>query len=392
MVKEANFNILDFGSSKIRFSVFNEKLNNIFSKSLPVFIENNYNNHFDQINSIIKIAEKKNKSYLQDLILIFDVTDLFTIDLSLKKNLNTNSKLNNAYELLLLEATQLINKYYHNYSLVHIILDQCIIDNVNFAELPLDKKKEITNLKVDFKILCFPKTTISSIKEGFLKNNLNVTNIFCTSYVKSLSYLRKLNLDNVAFLDIGRSRTSLMAYVKNKLKFIYSIPIGSFNITKDISKIFNISIEDAEKIKKSFNKSDTEFSYKKNENENENENNISVRDIINKKISVDLLKKVILYRVQEIIDLNFKQLKNYNHNLNLEDFELFLIGEGSMLFNNNSFYLNDRFGFKKINYYSETDTEICNSALTHFLNNSKIPRTPRKKQGLFEKFFNLFSK
>ena len=183
-----------------------------------------------------------------------------------------------------------------------------------------------------------------------------------------------------------------MAYVKNKLKFIYSIPIGSFNITKDISKIFNISIEDAEKIKKSFNKSDTEFSYKKNENENENENNISVRDIINKKISVDLLKKVILYRVQEIIDLNFKQLKNYNHDLNLEDFELFLIGEGSMLFNNNSFYLNDRFGFKKINYYSETDTEICNSALTHFLNNSKIPRTPRKKQGLFEKFFNLFSK
>ena len=124
----------------------------------------------------------------------------------------------------------------------------------------------------------------------------------------------------------------------------------------------------------------------------ENENNISVRDIINKKISVDLLKKVILYRVQEIIDLNFKKLKNYNHNLNLEDFELFLIGEGSMLFNNNSFYLNDKFGFKKINYYSETDTEICNSALTHFLNNSKIPRIPRKKQGLFEKFFNLFSK
>ena len=134
-----------------------------------------------------------------------------------------------------MEATQLINKYYHNYSLVHIILDQCIIDNVNFAELPLDKK-EITNLKVDFKILCFPKTTISSIKEGFLKNNLNVTNIFCTSYVKSLSYLRKLNLDNVAFLDIGRSRTSLMAYVKNKLKFIYSIPIGSLILLKTYQK------------------------------------------------------------------------------------------------------------------------------------------------------------
>ena len=37
--------------------------------------------------------------------------------------------------------------------------------------------------------------------------------------------------------------------IKDKLKFINSIAIGGFHITKDISKIFNISIEDAEKIK-----------------------------------------------------------------------------------------------------------------------------------------------
>ena len=40
-----------------------------------------------------------------------------------------------------------------------------------------------------------------------------------------------------------------------------TIPIGSNHITKDISKVFKISIEDADKIKKLFNKSESEFSY-----------------------------------------------------------------------------------------------------------------------------------
>ena len=59
-----------------------------------------------------------------------------------------------------------------------------------------------------------------------------------------------------------------------------SIKIGSNHITKDISKIFKINIEDAEKIKKLFNKAETEFSY----NNHKVEENISVKDIL-KKIS-----------------------------------------------------------------------------------------------------------
>ena len=59
-------------------------------------------------------------------------------------------------------------------------------------------------------------------------------------------------------------------YENNKLKFIQTIPIGGFHITKDISKIFKISLDDAEKIKKSFNKSETEFSYKNKNKENNN--------------------------------------------------------------------------------------------------------------------------
>ena len=179
-----------------------------------------------------------------------------------------------------------------------------------------------------------------------------------------------------------------MSFNKNKLKFIQPISIGGNHITKDISKVFNITLEEAEKIKRSFNKSETEFSYANNKHETF----FTAKDIINKKISIDLLKKVILYRVQEIIDLSFKKTSSNNYKLNLRDTDLFLIGDGSVLFNNNSFYLDDKFQFNSINFYKETDVEICYSVLLYYLNKYEVSKKINKKRGFFEKFFNFFSK
>ena len=69
--------------------------------------------------------------------------------------------------------------------------------------------------------------------------------------------------------------------------------------------------------------------------------------LIKKNISIDTLKKVILYRIQEILDLIFKKSNISKYNIRLNETELFLIGGGSTLFDNNSFYLNDKFEFKK---------------------------------------------
>ena len=98
-----------------------------------------------------------------------------------------------------------------------------------------------------------------------------------------------------------------------------------------------------------------------------------------------------MYRVQEIIDLNFKKKNLNNNEINLNDSDLFLIGNGSLLFKNNSFHLSDKFEFKSLNFYDETDSQICKSSLVYYLNNYKILKKNTKKLGLFEKFFNYFS-
>ena len=126
--------------------------------------------------------------------------------------------------------------------------------------------------------------------------------------------------------------------------------------------MLNVDFDEVENIKKFFNKSETEFSY----NNQNNTNSIFIKNIFNKNISIDTLKQVILYRVQEILDLLYRRSNISNINLELKNIGLYFIGEGSKLLNNNSFHLEDNFNFKSISFYDETNEEICNAGLNFY--------------------------
>ena len=384
MKKGYNYNILDLGSSKLRFSIFDDKSIQQYSEIKPLFNQNLYLNSNEQIVYLIKNAEKKISSHVQDIVLMFDTYHLISVDLSLSKNLDESSELKKVYNSLLLELYQIINSNYSKYKIIHTILSKCTIDDVVYANFP-EKINKVKNIKIEFKLICFPQKEINFIKENFNKNNLNITHYYCSSYLKTLFYLEKMNHNNISFLEIGLKKSLLLNYENNKLKSIYTVPIGGYHISNDISKIFKIDFSEAEKIKKLFNKSDTEFSY----DSKQSNNNSILNKILSKNIQIDLLKKVILYRVQEIIDMIFEKSNSTNKDYN--DNKLFLIGEGSLLFNNNTFHLNDKFEFKSINFCSLSDVEICKAGLK-YLHNHQLPVISNKKSGIFEKFFNLLGK
>ena len=382
MTKSNFFNIIDYGLSKIRIAIFDSNLNVCYSESILKNSINNKENNFDYLKDIIRKAEKKISSHIEDIILILDSKKTLVIDVSLQKKLDGNMNFTKAYEFLTQEIYQIIRDNYNEYEIIHAIFNNGIVNEKIFDNLPKNVK-DVKQIKIDYKVILFPKKNIQNINNYFNKNNLSISKIFCTSYLKSQSYLSKLNLDKVSFLDIGYERSSLVTYENKKLKYVNSINVGSHNITKDISKIFKIELDHAEKIKKLFNKSETEFSYNNNR-----DTNLSLKEIITKNISIDLLKQVVLYRVQEIFDLTFN--KSSISNFNFEETNLFLIGDGSIMFNNNSFYLNDKFGFKSINYFQETDIQICNSGASYYVKNFGTSKITYKKRGLFERFFNLF--
>ena len=122
-------NVIDLGSFKFRFTSFDEYQNEKFYSSIKVDTNKDLQNNFEGINKIIKQAEKKFSYHIEDIILILDSIDLFVIDISLTKNLDSSLKTNKLYELLVLELNQIVSSYYNNYYLSQIIIDKCIIDD-----------------------------------------------------------------------------------------------------------------------------------------------------------------------------------------------------------------------------------------------------------------------
>ena len=238
MSKDQFLNILDFGNSSIRFSIFDKKLDNYFSEIIDLKNEKHNLNDFRLISELIKKGEKKISSHIENVILMIDSSDLLTIDLSYNKILDVKDNIEKVYNDVLKEVTQIVVSNYQNYIIIHSILNKCIIDEIEFTKF--QKKKKIKNIKVDLKFICFPKLFIQNLKNKFNENNINILNIFCTSYVKTFFLHKKIKYKNISFLEIGWERTTLINYKDGLLKSINSIAIGGFHITKDISKIFKL--------------------------------------------------------------------------------------------------------------------------------------------------------
>ncbi len=141
MIKDQFLNILDFGDSSVRFSIFDKKLDNYFSEIINLKNEKNSLNDIKLIGELIKKGEKKISSHIENIILMIDSSDLLTIDLSYFKILDVKDDIEKVYNNILKEVTQIVNLNYQNYIIIHSILNKCIIDEIEFLELPKEKKK-----------------------------------------------------------------------------------------------------------------------------------------------------------------------------------------------------------------------------------------------------------
>ena len=77
MTKESYYNLIDFGNSKIRFSVFDNNLDEKYSDNKIISINDKFEDHFKEIETIIKKAEKKISFHITDLILFLIVRTIY---------------------------------------------------------------------------------------------------------------------------------------------------------------------------------------------------------------------------------------------------------------------------------------------------------------------------
>ena len=366
-----NFDVyFDFGTSKIRASAFNKnKETNSFNYESEFLFD--HSNLGNEIETIISRLEKDTNEYLDDINIMIDSHELLSIGLSLFKNFDGTKLKKEDIKFIIQDAKQQILRSYQSQSIIHIIINNYKIDNVDYTFLP--SNIICSELSIDVIFICLPKKNIKNIKEIFSKFNVSISNVSCSCYSKSISYKNNfVSSENILMIDMGFNKTSIIYHKGSKICFFYIIPIGGHHITKDISKILNINLIDAEKIKLNFD--------------------VDENALAEKKLSQDLITKIIFARVEEILELSIKYLET-SGNFDVSDqFKIILTGEGSKILNNK---FKEKISFKReINLLEENIESICESALKLNEGQNKqevviVPKT-QIKEGFFEKLFLFF--
>ena len=281
MKKDNYSTIIDFGSSELRLGVYGNKFSKLFFQSKHISEKNNYEEYSQSINFLIREAENKISNHLENATVMYDTHKIFTIDISIKKKLDKKINFKDVCASIILEARQLVKDCYIDKKIIHSIIKKYTINEKEYLNIP-DDITEFDSIVLEIIFICLPKKQYNIVCETLKKNNIKILNFFSSCLVKSFKYIDFFKEDKfVAFLDIGLDKTTIIFFINQKFDCLNSIPIGGNHISKDISQIMKLSLEDSEKLKKTFNKSETDFSY----NNNESNNNIDIiKKIIGKNI------------------------------------------------------------------------------------------------------------
>lgn len=380
MSNDKLFSILDFGSSKLRLGIFKNYLNNSkFISEIDILDNFEFKSHNEKqkqnLQDLIIKTEKEINQHMNNINVMFDCPKILFIDFSIKKDMDKIKSDNSVFKNILQEAKQIIEEKNKNYKILHIIISKYILDGIEFDNMP--ENIIIEEAILELKFILAPNIILDSIRELLKDNHISITNFYNSTYVKTLNYTSYFeSFDIKTFIDVGYKKTSLALYKNNKLLFLDFLPIGGDHITKDISKVLKKKYNESEILKKSLIQKEVTF--------------------INDEQNHDLLIKIIHARIEEIIDLCFKNITDIESIKNKKSILIFT-GEGSKILSKNSIYLKEKYNiFDDLNFFEENCETICTSAFNYESSNnfSEAIIMPKKqrKTGLFEKFFYMFSR
>ena len=369
---DKNFHtFIDFGKNEIRACSFNKETEKI-ENQFVLTVKNNQSKDFlseeELVEDLIFNLEKKNREYLDEISLMVDSSDILFIPLSIYKKSNEKILNDNFLKYIINEAKYEINKNYPNHEIVHSIIKNFHLDEKKFSEIP--KNLNHSKFSVEINFFLYPKLFLENLRKIFAKQNVTIKRFIFSSYSKSIFYLDKIsNERKIILVDIGFEKTSAFLFEDKKMQQFKILPIGGNHISKDISKILKIEISRANEIKLNFNKINDYKDLKQDE--------------------IELVKKIILSRAEELLEISTLFFKNNDAN----KIKLVFFGNGSKILDS-KFKSNIIFNYD-IDLLDEDYIDICLSGLSLANNERKMYSKnivlKKPKKGFFEKFFNLFS-
>ena len=177
LMSKKNFDIyIDLSPKKLSIAAFKKfSGHNVFYKGYL-----NFENTEKIIEKNIFEIEREIGEFLNDIYLMVESPESFSINLSLIKNNEGKKVEKKNVQYLVQDAKQQILRSYHSKKIIHIIITSYVIDNVAYDYLPLDLN--CSKFSIDIKFICFPKNLIKKLEELFNNHQIFINKIICSNY------------------------------------------------------------------------------------------------------------------------------------------------------------------------------------------------------------------
>ena len=336
MNSEDSIGIIELGNLNIKCLIFKVKENNdveILSTSIiqTEGIHNgvviNLSKASKAIRSCISIAEKKAKILLKKINVVFEGPEFLSTKFTKHKKINGSKIHRDDITFLLNEAKKQLILNDKKQSIIHIFNHNYVVDGKAFDDEPIGVYADSLSHEMTF--ITIPKNNLKNINQAFIDCDIEIERLISNTFALGAKLLNNKELEfGSVLIDVGFEKISLGLFKNLALVHSTTLPLGINHITKDISKVCSLSLEESLLIRNNF-----DFSYQNNKNLFDENDYLKNSYFINssfRKISKNLILNVIKARLDEIFESVKKQIIIPEFNLN-SGISFLLVGGGSNL-------------------------------------------------------------
>ena len=216
MENNSNFDaFLYLSSKKIILSI--NQIQNFKSIYKNEILLNSISDEIDHIkldnflnNNIFKV-EKILDDFIKNINVLIETKDLFTVNISVKKN-NHNKIIDiDSIIYLLNDAKNLCDKTIHGKKIIHILIDNYLVDDIKYYDLPDNLSCE--NFSLDLSFICLSNNFIKKIEEVLKRYQISINQLLSADYVNKF-----IENEDIELFDIARR--IINGYNKNEVKLV----------------------------------------------------------------------------------------------------------------------------------------------------------------------------
>ena len=178
---------LFISSNKIIISINNKKSFETIYKKEKLFSNTANNLPYEKLdeflNDNIFLIEKELKNFIKKINLIIKSEIFFPIQISLKQNNYDKMISQQNLNYLLNEAKNQCKKSMQEKKIIHMIIDNYLIDNKNFTHLPEQIKCHSFSLDISF--ICLKLSVVEKFEQILKKYQISLNQILDAKYIES---------------------------------------------------------------------------------------------------------------------------------------------------------------------------------------------------------------